>query len=105
MIRVFSHDNAMVVHNIKNILENNSIACELKNQFGGSAAGEVPPIEVWPEIWVEETHLDKAVELIEDVMHGVSDKTHWRCTNCSEENPPAFEICWNCEKEVSLDER
>lgn len=98
MIRVFSHDNAMVVHNVKNILENNGIACELKNQFGGSAAGEVPPIEVWPEIWIKEAYLEQAVSLIEEVMHGASDKTHWACPHCGEENPPAFEICWSCEQ-------
>ncbi len=22
----------------------------------------------------------------------------WRCRTCGEENPPTFEICWNCEK-------
>ncbi|MCH2157554.1 MAG: DUF2007 domain-containing protein [Oleiphilaceae bacterium] len=99
MIRIFSHDNSMVVHNIKNILENNGIGCELKNVFGGSAAGEVPPIEVWPEIWVDELQTDKAAELIEEAMHGANDKTHWRCPDCTEENPPAFEICWSCEAE------
>jgi len=97
MVRVFSHDNAMVVHNIKNILENNHIRCTLKNEFGGSAAGEVPPIEVWPEIWVDALQSDKALTLIDDVVNATNDKTHWRCSNCSEENPPAFEICWSCE--------
>lgn len=96
MIRVFSHDNAMVVHNIKNILENNGIECTIKNQFGGSAAGEVPPIEVWPELWVEERWVEKAGSLIEDIMQGANDQTHWMCPACSEENPPAFELCWNC---------
>lgn len=101
MIRIFSHDNAMVVHNIKNILQNNGIVCTLKNEFGASAAGEVPPIEVWPEIWIDDAQSEKAVQLIEEVMHGTNDKTHWRCTHCSEENPPAFEICWRCEKVAS----
>lgn len=97
MICIFSHDNSMVVHNIKNILENTGISCEVKNQFGGSAAGEVPPIEVWPELWIEELHQEKAEALIKNIMSNEGSKTHWLCDKCTEDNPPAFEICWNCE--------
>jgi len=99
MFRVFSHDNPMVVANIKNLLEHSGIQCQLKNEFGSAASGEVPPIEVWPEIWVNERDIAKASNIIKEAIHGNPQKTHWMCPRCTEENPPAFEFCWNCSTE------
>lgn len=96
MIRVFSHDNIIVVYNLRNLLEHAGIQCELRNDFVSSAAGEVPPIEVWPEIHVAPEQSKKAEALIEEAMKGPHDQTSWFCQKCSESNAPAFELCWQC---------
>jgi hypothetical protein len=99
MIRVFSHDNVFMVYNLRNILENAGIPCLLKNEQTYSAAGELPPTEVWPEIWVDPLHTEKAEQLIDLALNGDPSQTHWACPKCSEQNPPAFDLCWQCECE------
>ena len=49
---LYTHDNLFVVYNIRNILANNNIDCEIRNELVSSGAGELPPTEVWPELWV-----------------------------------------------------
>ncbi|TNC83100.1 MAG: DUF2007 domain-containing protein [Oleiphilus sp.] len=94
--RVFAHDNILLVHNIKNILEREGIHCELRNDLMSSAAGEVPPIEVWPEIRVDEHELSLARSIIEKALNGDLSATSWMCMTCMEDNAPAFELCWKC---------
>lgn len=97
MKRVYTHSNPFFVFNIRNILENNKIECHLKNEIISSAAGELPPTEVWPEVWVvSELDYQKAEELIVQNLKGDLTATSWFCLKCNEINPPAFELCWNC---------
>jgi len=97
---VYSHDNPFFVFNIRNILENNNIRCEVRNDLMSSAAGEVPPTDVWPEVWViRERDYKKAEQLIEEDRKGDIQGTSWFCQNCSETNAPAFELCWKCGEE------
>jgi len=94
---IYTHDNPFFVFNIRNILENNHIKCEVRNDILSSAAGEVPPTDVWPEIWVlHEKNYQKAEELVKLAIHGDTKATSWFCQNCNESNPPAFELCWCC---------
>jgi len=102
MKRLYSHSNSLFVYNIKNILENNGIECRLKNDLMSSAAGEAPPTETWPEIWVvRERDYDTAEKLIDESINGDPSATSWFCNQCSETNPPAFELCWKCNSERS----
>jgi len=96
MIRIFSHDNIFIVHNIKNILNAAGIITELRNDLINSAAGELPPTEVWPEIWIMPEQQQKAEALIKLAMQGDPSRTSWFCEDCNESNEPAFELCWHC---------
>lgn len=97
MRRVFSHHNIVLAYNIKNILENQGFTCLIKNDLLSSTAGELPPTEVWPEIWITNTaHHEKALSIVAEALHGNPSLTSWRCTCCNEANAPAFELCWHC---------
>jgi len=100
MKRVFSHSNPFLVFNLRNILDNNRILCEVRNDGLSSAAGEVPPTEVWPELWVvREKDYEQAEALVDLSIHGDPSATSWFCQNCSEKNEPDFELCWKCSEE------
>jgi len=102
MKRVYAHDNYFFVFNIRNILENNGIRCEVRNDIMSSAAGEVPPIEVWPEVWVlHEADYEIAEQLIKENLIGDPAATSWFCQKCGETNAPAFELCWKCGEEAT----
>lgn len=100
MIRVFSHDNILQVYNVKNVLSLAGIDCVIRNDLIHSAAGELPPTEVWPEVWItNKTELERARSLVDEVIHGDARAVSWACPSCGETNAPAFELCWQCATE------
>lgn len=95
---VFSHENIMVVTNIKNLLEAENIQVLLKNEFCAGATGEVPVFDAWPEIFVvDDNQLSKAKTIIEQANTSYSGPD-WFCKYCKEVNDASFEICWQCQQ-------
>ncbi len=68
MIRVYSHANIMLAYNMKNLLEREGIKCEVRNDLATSTAGEVPPIEVWPEVLVDEADQERAEAIVDKAL-------------------------------------
>jgi hypothetical protein len=96
---LFSHENAMIVNNIRNILEAEGVSTYLKNEYASGGVGELAPNQVWPEIWVmNEGDYDRGRAIVENIALGGSGK-QWTCPACNELNEPAFEVCWNCQNE------
>ncbi|MAS23933.1 MAG: hypothetical protein CMI03_13000 [Oceanospirillaceae bacterium] len=102
---LYTHPNPIIVANVKNILENSGFVIFLKNENLMAAAGELSPIDAWPEIWLVDDHeFDNASQLIaplcksgsEQTTDPVQAKRDWICPNCGEENGAAFEVCWHC---------
>ena len=99
MKKLFTHENRLIVFNLKNVLEKQGISCFIENEFSSSGAGVLSPLETWPEIWVEEYQFDKADEIVSDMLNNQSPKVDWVCADCGESNGSNFEVCWNCNKE------
>lgn len=103
MKRIFSHSNSLLVFNLRNILGNHNINCEVRNDGLTSTAGETPPTEVWAELWIsKERDYEQAEKIIEEAVHGDPKATSWFCEHCSEDNAPAFELCWKCGRERAI---
>jgi hypothetical protein len=49
-----------------------------------------------PEYQQQLAELDERNAWIESAGHTAGPP--WRCGSCGEENPPNFDVCWNCEK-------
>ena len=65
MIKVFEDFDITLVGHYQSVLESNDIATFMKNQFGTSGAGELPFVEVVPQLWVlNDADADKAKVLI-----------------------------------------
>ncbi|MCW8918091.1 MAG: DUF2007 domain-containing protein [Gammaproteobacteria bacterium] len=93
---LYSSTNALVVAHLRNLLEGAGIVCRMKNEFLYSAAGELPPTEAWPELWVAAADFDRAQALITEAT---SDKSHlpsWQCGHCGETVEGQFSACWRC---------
>jgi len=92
---VYSNDQLLMVNNVKNLLQNAKIDSQLKNEFLAGGAGDLSPFDTWPELWVDEK--DAASARV--VINQMSDDSNivWLCSTCNEENPAAFDICWQCE--------
>jgi Putative prokaryotic signal transducing protein len=70
------------------------IAVSVQRQFLSGAAGELPPDQCLPELWL--THDEQESEaraLLTQLMH--LPQRRWVCA-CGEVVEGGFESCWNC---------
>jgi rubrerythrin len=99
MIKVFEDFDITLVGHYKSVLESNDIATFLKNQFGTSGAGELPFVEVVPQLWVlNDDDVEQAKALIKELQtaHTPEDSQAWICINCGTPQEAAFTHCWKC---------
>jgi hypothetical protein len=96
MKKVFTHENRMIVYNMKNLLQGEGIELVMKNEFTGGGVGDLPAFDTWPEIWIcDEAQTDQAQSILDSVSTP-SDAEDWFCSTCRESNDAAFRLCWNC---------
>jgi hypothetical protein len=99
MIKVFEDFDITIVGHYQSVLESNDIDTFMKNQFGTSGAGELPFVEVIPQLWVlNEADAERAMALI-DELHDPDkqiDQTAWQCSECGTPQEAAFTHCWKC---------
>ena len=99
MIKVFEDFDIMLVGHYQSVLESNDIATFMKNQFGTSGAGELPFVEVVPELWVlNEADVEHARALIKELHEnaGAELMKAWDCPACGIPQEAAFTHCWKC---------
>lgn len=94
MKTVYSASNISLVSIFQSILEGHGIRCWIKNEFISAGIGEIPPIECWPQICVDDDVFPEAERI---VANALSEKvmTAWACP-CGEEIEGQFTECWNC---------
>ena len=101
MKRLFVSQNLVEIESLKELLSTDGILCTIRNQQGSSLAGEVPFVEVFPELWViTDADFDRAKELLE--AQGIGDKVEqptWVCAGCGEGHVGLFTACWKCGRE------
>ena len=99
MIKVFEDFDIALVGHYQSVLESKDIATFMKNQFGTSGAGELPFVEVVPQLWVlNEADVDRASALIRELQNPDSREQPqaWDCPECGTPQEAAFTHCWKC---------
>jgi Putative prokaryotic signal transducing protein len=98
MKRVYSGKDPLMIGHLKNVLETFGIRCVIKKSDLSSAAGELPPIECWPELWVvEDSRRAEAEAILKKTLAPLNSvKKPWRCDRCGEEIEGQFTECWKC---------
>ena len=99
MKKVYSSDNFMMVGALRQVLEDQHVACVVKNEHLIGGAGELPPIECWPELWIaDDDLLGKASALVQAFVADCSQpRDGWRCPGCGEVHEGQFSECWQCQ--------
>ena len=86
-----------MVFQIKQLLDAQGIPCFVKNEFAIGAMGELSPMDVLPEVWINDPQwLPKAQQFIADFDSQPIDASPWICSQCQEPNGANFELCWQC---------
>lgn len=99
MKRLYSGFDPLLRARLEETLRARGIACVVRNQFLSGAAGEIPPTECWPQLWViEDADLPAARRILNELTAAgpASRSSAWRCPGCGECLGPAFELCWRC---------
>lgn len=101
MKQVFVSQNLIEVEMRKEQLEQAGIQCMIKNQRSSGLAGEIPFVEIFPELWVlQEQDYDQARQLLEEETELLPvNQDLWTCSECSEPHESQFGVCWKCGQE------
>ena len=80
MKKIASCESLITINHYKNILESEDIICEIRNEHLGGIVGEMPFVEVWPELWVKhDLDADRAKQLLDHANANASQESAWSC--------------------------
>ena len=103
MKKLTTHASLITINHYRNILASEGIPAEIRNQHLGSIVGDMPFVEVWPELWVvNDLDYDRAKQLIDGTAYDESPSQPWVCSECREKNEGQFGACWNCGAHVDV---
>jgi hypothetical protein len=73
------------------------VRARIFNANASSLAGELPIDASLPQLWVDrDDDAPRARQLIDTFLRASAGGPARTCPRCGEENPPAFDLCWNC---------
>ena len=98
MLRLTRAPNIAIAALWVDALRHEGIEATMQRYFLGSVAGELPPDQCLPEVWLmDDTQEVRARGLLHDLQHIPQRK--WLCS-CGELVEGGFEQCWNCGGEM-----
>jgi ribosomal protein L40E len=71
------------------------IQCELRNQYLAGAMGDLPMMETWPQLYVDDADEQFALSVLARAAAAPSGAA-WVCADCGEKLEPQFTQCWRC---------
>ena len=101
MLKIHSSLTGMEIHNLKNVLENHGIRCEVRGEFRRAAIGELPIGESFVELWVDDARVEEARRVLGAAISPSSGP--WTCAKCGESVEAGFDRCWNCQTDRPSD--
>jgi len=99
MIKIFEDFDIALVGHYQSILESNGIDTFMKNRFGTGGTGELPFVEVVPQLWVLNDADEKRARTLISELNEPGEKTpgeDWVCPECGTVLDAAFTHCWKC---------
>ncbi len=98
MTKVHSAPHPFVLENMRNVLQVEGIASEVRTPFLGAARGDIPATECWSELWVlDDQEADRALGVIRSALEPSEEaQAFWKCQKCGEESEAQFGACWQC---------
>jgi hypothetical protein len=95
MKRVFRAASLLQVAHARNVLIAAGIDSELRNQYLAGALGDLPMLETWPLLMVEDALESAALRALEKAATAPTGAP-WVCSQCGEQLEPQFTTCWRC---------
>lgn len=94
MLRLARAPNIAIAALWADVLQQAGFDASVQRYFLGSVAGELPPDQCLPEVWLmHDEQAPQARELLHSLQH--MPQRRWRCA-CGELVEGGFEQCWHC---------
>jgi hypothetical protein len=95
MKRLTQAPNIAIAQLWADMLNQQGLAVSVQRYFLGGIAGDLPPDQCWPELWVaDEAQLGPARAALAQLQNPGG--TGWVCGGCGEAIEGSFGQCWNC---------
>jgi len=96
VIKVYESFNISQVGQAASLLNSEGIETFVRNEFASSVMGEVPFVEVCPQLFIlDASEEERALELLQPFAPEVP-APDWKCKKCGVEVDGPFGQCWNC---------
>ncbi len=95
MKRVFRAASLIQVAHARNVLLTAGIESEMRNQYLAGALGDLPMLETWPQLYVEDADEGLALRALARAAAAPIGAS-WTCEVCGESLEPQFTSCWRC---------
>jgi len=96
MKRLCRATNLPEAHILRGVLEQCGIVTHVFNEHAQSGVGQLPVMDAWPELWVEEEDFERAAAVLDAFRNAPAAAAARRCAACGEDSPENFQVCWNC---------
>jgi hypothetical protein len=94
MLRIARAPNIAIATLWVDALQQAGVAASVQRYFLGSVAGELPPDQCLPEVWVTHAADEARAKGLLDRLQNLPQNC-WLCS-CGETVEGGFEACWNC---------
>ncbi|MGE0496323.1 MAG: DUF2007 domain-containing protein [Ramlibacter sp.] len=94
MLRLTQAPNIAIATLWVDTLREAGIAASLQRYFLSSAAGDLPPDQCLPEIWLNHEEQEEAARALLHALQNLPQR-RWACA-CGEIVEGGFEQCWSC---------
>jgi len=98
MRKVFSSNEIAETMLVRDALVQHGVDVSIQNENSGRSPipGFRPPAEIWLD---DDKNFERARKIVVDTLATIDSAAEappWACSGCGEENPAAFDLCWNC---------
>ena len=100
MKRIFRAASLIQVAHARNVLLMAGIQSELRNQYIAGAMGELPMLETWPQLFVDDADEQLALRALAQAAVAPAGGS-WTCRFCNEVLEGQFTSCWRCGRGAS----
>lgn len=94
MRRLLQAPNLAIAALWADTLREAGIAASVERQFLSGAAGQLPPDQCLPEIWIVHDEQEAAARTLLEQLQSLPQR-RWLCA-CGETVEGGFESCWRC---------
>ena len=95
MMRLAQAPNLVIATLWADMLSGAGFKTTVQRAFAGSIAGQIPPDQALPELWLQDESQSRAARALLHALQHPPER-RWACAGCAEVIDGPFDTCWCC---------